>query len=112
MSFVRVATRDLELGGHQINAGDELGLLYCSGLRDETVFLDPDRFDLSRPRITHVGFGGGGPHYCLGASVAKTQLKALFGELLTRIPKMEVDEPEHQVSNFLRMVRRLPVTIS
>jgi cytochrome P450 len=111
MTFARMATKDLELGGQQIKAGDKLGLLYCSGLRDETVFPDPERFDLSRPRTAHVGFGGGGAHYCLGAGVAKTQLKALFGELLTRVPKMEVGEPDHQVSNFLRMVRRLPVTI-
>jgi len=111
MTFARMAVRDLEVGGQQIRAGDKLGLLYCSGLRDETVFPDPERFDLSRPRSAHVGFGGGGAHYCLGAGVAKTQLKALFGELLTRVPKMEVGEPDHQVSNFLRMVRRLPVTI-
>ncbi len=66
---------------------------------------------MSRPRNPHVGFGGGGPHFCVGAGLARSQLRALFGELLTRVPDIEVGEPEFAAGNFIRVVERLPVHI-
>ena len=69
-------------------------LFYHSGNRDEAAFEDPWRFDVTRDPNRHLGFGGGGPHYCLGASLARTQLRAIFGELLPRVPDIEVGEPE------------------
>ena len=111
IGFARTATQDIELGGQLIEAGDKVGLLYCSGNRDESVFPDAARFDLSRGRTPHVGFGGGGVHYCLGNGVAKAQLRALFQQILTKLPDMEVGEPEYLVSDFINGVRHLPVTI-
>jgi cytochrome P450 len=111
LEFARTAMEDLELGGQQITKGDKVAVLYCSGNRDESRFEDPHRFDLSRPRHPHVGFGGGGVHYCLGNGIAKAQLRALFGEILTKLPKMEVGEPVLLFSNFIHGIQHLPVTI-
>jgi cytochrome P450 len=111
MEFARTAMADTELAGQQICQGDKVVLFYCSGNRDESVFDDPHRFDLSRPRRPHVGFGGGGVHYCLGHGIAKAQLRALFSQILAKLPKMEVGEPEYMYSEFINGIRRLPVTI-
>jgi cytochrome P450 len=111
LEFARTVTEDLELGGQQMTKGDKAVVFYCSGNRDEERFQDPHRFDLSRPRHPHVGFGGGGVHYCLGNGIAKVQLRALFGEILTKLPKMEVGEPDLLFSNFIHGIQRLPVTI-
>ena len=86
--------------------GDKVCIFYCSGNRDEAVFDRPAEFDLSRPKNPHVGFGGGGPHFCIGAGLARTQLRAVMGELLTRVPDMEVGEPEFAPGNFIRVVER------
>ena len=94
LTFRRTATRDVELHGTPIAEGQKVVLFYHSANRDETAFADPQRFDLTRDPNHHVGFGGGGPHYCLGASLARTQLRALFTELLTLLPDLEVGEPE------------------
>jgi cytochrome P450 len=112
MTFARTATQDTELGGMQIAAGDKVGMFYCSGNRDEAAFDEPQKFDLSRPRPAHVAFGGGGVHFCLGAVVARTQLRALFGELLRKVPSMEIGEPDLLLSNFINGVKRLPVHIA
>jgi cytochrome P450 len=109
--FSRTAAEDTELGGQQIAAGDKVGLFYCSGNRDESVFTDPMALDLSRPKNPHQGFGGGGPHFCLGNGVAKTQIRAIYEQLLTRIPKIEFGEPEQLQSHFVRGVTRLPAHI-
>ncbi len=112
MQFTRTALRDTELRGQQITAGDKVCILYCSGNRDEAVFEHPERFDLSRPSNPHVGFGGGGPHYCLGVGLAKSQLRALFCEMLTRVPDLEVTgEPELMAGNFIRGINSLPVHV-
>jgi cytochrome P450 len=111
MDFARVTTRDIEIRGSQLRAGEKVALFYCSGNRDESVFDRPGEFILSRTPNRHVGFGGGGVHYCLGSHVAKTQLRALFTELLTRLPKVEVGEPEWLPSHFVHGIKRLPVRI-
>jgi cytochrome P450 len=110
--FIRTATQDTELAGQQITKGDKVTIFYCSGNRDESAFEDPHRFDLARPRRPHVAFGGGGVHYCLGNGIAKAQLRALFGNILTKLPGMEVGEPEYLYSEFINGVRHLPVTIN
>ena len=101
MTFRRTATSDTELGGQQIAEGDRVVMFYPSGNRDETVFHDPDRFDVLREPNRHLGFGGGGPHYCMGAPLAKLQLRALFTNLLRRYPDLEVGEPHYMVGNFI-----------
>jgi cytochrome P450 len=111
MQFTRTALVDTELGGQQIAQGDKVCIFYCSGNRDETVFDRPSEFDLSRPRNPHVGFGGGGPHFCIGAGLARSQLRALMGELLTRVPDMDVGEPEFAAGNFIRVVTQLPAYV-
>jgi len=111
IGFARTATRDYELEGQTIRRGDKVVLFYCSGNRDEQRFADASRFILSRKPNRHFGFGGGGVHFCLGNGVAKTQLKALFGELLRKAPDIEVGEPEALVSRSINGVKRLPVRI-
>lgn len=108
MTFRRTATVDTELHGQPIAAGEKVVLFYTSGNRDETAFAEPTRFDVTRDPNRHLGFGGGGPHYCLGASLARTQLRALFGELGTRVPGLAVGEPEPLVGAFIHGVKRLP----
>jgi cytochrome P450 len=76
------------------------------------VFDNPMAFDLRRPPSPHLGFGGGGVHYCLGNGVAKVQLRALFGELLSNTDSIEVGEPERLFSNFINGVVHLPARIS
>ena len=82
--FGRTATRDVELGGQLIKAGDRVSLWYPSANRDQSVFDDPFRFDLRRAPNPHVSFGGGGPHYCLGANLAKREVSVMIEQLVTR----------------------------
>lgn len=109
--FARTASEDIEYEGVTIRAGDKVGLFYCSGNRDESVFDDPHRFELRRQRAPHVGFGGGGIHYCLGAGIARMQLRCIFEEILAQLRTVEVGEPELLASTFIRGIRRLPVHI-
>jgi cytochrome P450 len=111
MQFARTATADTELAGARIAAGDKVVLFYCSGNRDEAAFPAPGAFDLGRTPNPHVGFGGGGPHYCLGNGVARIQLRHLFRQLLTRIPEIEFGEPVPLGSNFINGVSRLPAHV-
>ena len=90
ISFGRTATRDTELGGQQIHAGDRIGLFYPSANRDSNAFVDPYRFDIRRSPNPHVAFGGGGPHYCLGASLARSEIQVMIGELLRRFETIEI----------------------
>jgi cytochrome P450 len=108
MTFRRTATRDTELGGQQIAAGEKVVMFYVSANRDEQAFDAPERFDVLRDPNHHVGFGGGGPHYCMGAALARLQLKAMFGALLERMPDIEVGEPEPLVGNFINGIKRMP----
>jgi len=107
LTFRRTTTRPVELYGEQLEAGEKVVLFYHSANRDERAFEDPWRFDVTRDPNRHVGFGGGGPHYCLGASLARTQLRSIFGELLRVVPDIEADEPEPLRSAFIHGVKRM-----
>lgn len=111
MTFRRTATRDTELAGQPIARGDWVGLMYASGNRDERVFDRPRELDLSRHPNPHQGFGGGGPHFCMGAFVAKMQIREITHQLLTRAPSLEVGEPVYQVGNFVRAVQQMPCQV-
>ena len=87
-------------------------LFYHSGNRDERAFDHPWRFDVTREPNRHLGFGGGGPHYCLGASLARTQLQSIFGELLRTVPDIEAHEPDLLRSSFIHGVKRMQVTFT
>lgn len=89
-SFGRTATVDTELGGQPIRRGDRLTLWYPSGNRDERAFDDPHRFDVTRSPNHHVAFGGGGLHFCLGAALARREIRTMFRALLTRFPTIEI----------------------
>jgi cytochrome P450 len=108
MTFRRTATRDAELHGASIRAGDWVVLFYGSGNRDERVFDDPMRFDITRSPNPHIAFGGGGPHYCMGTMLAKTQLRAVFSELVTRVPDLEVGPPVYLAGNFMQAITSMP----
>jgi len=108
--FMRAASRDTELRGRQINAGDRLMLLYASANRDEEVFSHPDRFDVER-EIRHVAFGTG-PHVCVGMHVARLEMKILFEELLPRIQGIELTgTPRWLKTNFVGGMRSMPVRL-
>ncbi len=107
MTFRRTTTREVELHGQRLGAGEKVVLFYNSANRDESAFDDPWRFDLTREPNRHVGFGGGGPHHCLGSSLARAQLRALFGELLRRLPDIEAGEPELFRNAFIHGVKRM-----
>jgi cytochrome P450 len=91
--FRRTATRDLEIRGQRIRAGDKVSLWYCSANRDEEVFEEPFRFDVGRSPNHHFAFGAGGVHYCLGANLAKMELEVVFDELLGRLTDFELAGP-------------------
>ena len=108
IQFRRTVARDHDLDGHPLRAGDDVVLFYLSANRDEAVFADPDAFDITRRPNPHVGFGGGGPHFCLGTSLARQEMTVLFRELLTRLPWIRaVREPELVPSSFDNRIRRL-----
>ena len=111
MQFARFATDDTEIAGQQISAGDKLGLFYCSANRDESAFDDPQAFNLQRSPNPHLGFGGGGPHFCLGNQLAKAELRNLFRELLTRLQHIEFGEPDLLYSSFVHGIKRLPAFV-
>jgi cytochrome P450 len=108
MTFRRTAAEDTELGGRRIRAGDKVVMFYSSGNRDTEVFAEPDKFDLSRDPNPHVAFGGGGRHMCLGNQLAKSMLRAIWRELLTRVPDIHAtSEPKLLGTNFIRGVKAL-----
>jgi cytochrome P450 family 142 subfamily A polypeptide 1 len=112
-NMARTATRDVELRGQGIHAGDKLLLLYPSANRDERVFADPFRFDVARAPNDHVAFGYGA-HFCLGASLARLELRVMFEEILRRLPDLALatdDPPPLRVSNFITGIESLPVEV-
>jgi cytochrome P450 len=111
--FRRTATRDTELGGQAIAEGQKIVLWYNSANRDEDVFESPHRFDVTRTPNEHVGFGGPGAHYCLGANLAKREIKVIFRELFERLPDLEIRaEPERLLSNFIHGIKRMPCSFT
>ena len=110
MTFRRTAATDFELGDQTIRAGEKVVMFYPSGNWDTDVFDHPERLDLSRSPNPHVGFGGGGLHFCLGAHVARAQLRAIFGELLTQLPDIQAGDPTYVAGNFIHAVGSMPCT--
>ena len=110
MTFRRTAATDFNLGGQTITAGDKVVMFYSSGNWDSEAFDRPDRLDLSRSPNPHVGFGGGGLHFCLGAHVARAQLRAIFGELLRQLPDIAAGEPTYVAGNFVHAIGKMPCT--
>jgi cholest-4-en-3-one 26-monooxygenase len=109
--FRRTATADTEVAGQPIGEGDRVVFWYASANFDEDVFLDPLRFDVTRDPNEHVTFGGGGPHYCLGANLAKLEIRVMFEHLLDRVSRLELAGPVERLrSNFTNGVKRMPVT--
>lgn len=109
--FRRTATRDAEIRGQEIKAGEKVVMWYCSGDRDEEVFPDAARFDILRENAkSHQAFGAGGPHFCLGASLGRSMLRAAFSEIYSRMPDIHVDGTvQIQVNNFMHGVHSMPV---
>ena len=113
MYFRRNATEDIELHGEQIKQGDKVSIWYASANRDEDHFVDPFTFDISRSPNDHIAFGGGGPHFCLGASLARMEIMVLFEELAKRAPKISgLGEPDRLRSNFIAGIKHLPVQLA
>jgi len=109
--FQRTATRDTELGGQQIKAGDRLGLFYRSANFDEAVFDEPGRFDILRDPNPHLGYGGLGTHYCLGASLAKLEIQLIFNAIADTMPDIaKAGDPVRLRSGWINGIKSLPVT--
>jgi cytochrome P450 len=110
MTFRRTAAKDVEIAGQVVNAGEKVVMFYSSGNFDTEVFERPERLDLSRSPNPHVGFGGGGVHFCLGANLARAQLRAIVGELLHQLPDIQAGEPTYLAGNFIHGIRHMPCT--
>ena len=113
MNFRRTATVDTELSGQAIAAGDKVVFFHTSANRDEEIFDDPNRFDISRDPNPHISFGGGGPHFCLGANLARMEINVMFKHLLDRLPDIRQNgEERHLQSQFINGVKHLPVAFA
>jgi len=109
--FRRTATRDVELGGQPIREGDKVVMWYVSSNRDEDVHADPDRFEVDRD-TEHQAFGAGGRHFCLGAALARLELRILLEETLARFPDIEsAGTPQYAESPFVNQLKTLPVRL-
>jgi cytochrome P450 len=104
----RTLTCDYTMNGQDYHEGDKTVLYYYSANRDEAVFADPERFDITRSPNPHVGYGGPGRHYCLGAHLARRELTVMLRELLTRVPDITAGEPDRLLSSFINGIKRLP----
>jgi methyl-branched lipid omega-hydroxylase len=107
--FRRTATEDTEINGQKIAAGEKVVMFYQSGNRDERVFTNPDSFDIRRPIApAQVGFGAGGPHFCLGANLARREVAVMFDEIRRRVPTLEItSEPAYLQSSFINGIKRM-----
>lgn len=109
----RTLTQDYVLSGHEFHEGDKIIMYYGSANRDEAIFADPDTFNVLRDPNPHVGFGGPGPHFCLGAHLARREIALMFRELYTRLPDLELaGSPVQLRSNFINGVKSLPVSFT
>nr|WP_311983774.1 cytochrome P450 [Parafrankia sp. CH37] len=110
MGFRRTTTTDVVLGGQPIAAGEKVVMYYSSANYDESVFADPYRFDIGRDPNPHVGFGGGGPHFCLGKHLAMREIELMLETLVTRLDRVEPIAPARRLrSNFINGVKEMPV---
>jgi methyl-branched lipid omega-hydroxylase len=111
--FRRTATEDTELSGQPIKAGDKVVMWFNSANRDDAVFVDPYRFDVRRAPNDHVGFGAGGPHFCLGANLARREITVMLRELFRQLPDLEIiGEPDYLQSIFIHGIKRMPCQFS
>jgi cytochrome P450 len=107
--FRRTVSRETVIGGQEIGEGEKVVLWYNSANRDLAKFDDPDRFDVRRTPNDHVGFGAGGPHFCLGAHLARREIGVMFDELFRRLPDIEVTGPPDMLqSAFIHGIKRMP----
>jgi cholest-4-en-3-one 26-monooxygenase len=110
MHFRRTAMQDVELGGQQIQQGDKVVIWYIAANYDDNVFRDPMRFDIERSPNEHVAFGGGGPHFCLGANLARMEINVMFDEVLDRLDDLELTAPVSRLrSNFINGLKHIPL---
>jgi cholest-4-en-3-one 26-monooxygenase len=113
MNFRRTAMCDTELSGTKIRQGDKVVFYHASGNRDEEIFEDPDRFDIGRDPNPHIAFGGGGPHFCLGANLARIEIRVMFEHLLDRLPDLhQAGDVQRLQSQFINGVKHLPVAFT
>ena len=111
--FRRTATRDAELGGKTIRAGDKVVMWFASGNRDESVFENPYRLDVRRPDVDHLTFGKGSPHLCMGNALARMEVRLMFEELLPRLRDIELTGEVTRVrSNFVNGIKKFPVSVT
>jgi cytochrome P450 len=109
INFRRTATRDVVVGDQEVKEGQKVVMFYNSANRDERHFDDPFRFDVLRTPNEHFGFGAGGPHFCLGANLARREIRVMFEELLQRLPDIEITgEPDMLQSSFIHGIKRMP----
>ena len=105
----RSVTRDAVVNGHQFREGEKCALMYWSANRDESVFASPEKFDIMRSPNPHVGFGGAGPHFCLGAHLARREITMMLRELMQRVPAIRAaGEPDRLLSSFINGIKHLP----
>ena len=113
LHFRRTATQDTEINGQKINAGDKVVMWHVSANRDDSEFENPFSLDVQRSPNNHVGFGGGGPHFCLGANLAKLELKIIFEELCRSMPDVSLaGQPSRLRSNFINGVKHMPISFT
>ncbi len=113
MHFRRQAVADITMGDQKISEGDKVVFWHISANRDETVFDSPNQFDIGRSPNNHMAFGAGGPHFCLGANLARMEIKVMYDRLLDRMPDIHLDgEVERLRSNFINGVKHIPVAFS
>ncbi|MFI5704702.1 cytochrome P450 [Streptomyces xanthochromogenes] len=111
VAFQRTATQDTELGGQKIKAGDRVGIFYSSANNDPEVFEEPHRFDITRDPNPHLGFGGGGPHFCLGKSLAVLEINLIFNAIADVLPDLRLaGDPRRLRSAWLNGIKGLQVT--
>jgi cholest-4-en-3-one 26-monooxygenase len=113
MDFRRTVMQDTVLGGVELKKGDKIVMYYPSANRDELVFDNPDTFDIGRDPNPHIGFGGGGPHYCLGRHLAKLEIELMLESLARKVDKVELTGPVNRLrSNFINGIKHMPVRIT
>jgi cytochrome P450 len=105
----RTCTQDTQLGGQEMKEGDKVVLWYASANRDEAVFENPHTFDVTRTPNEHVGFGGPGPHFCLGANLARREIRVMFDRIFKKLPDLEITgAPDRLQSNFIHGIKHMP----